>query len=154
VIWAILAILGVPLWVIVGGIAYMLLLNRRLRHRKADVPVRVRSASGKRWRRGHALWVGHVFAFRTSPSGWSESLDRIGSATLRELSSREAHQLRRLASPVIAVLNTDGRTIEVATDGTRAEMLLGPFGERGASGLPEQSALTGRPPTASSPDVA
>jgi hypothetical protein len=96
VIWAILAILGVPLWLIVGGIAYMVLLNRRLRHREGDIPVRARHAVGTRWRRGHALWVGHVFAYRSSPSGWNESLDWIRSATLRGLSAEEAHQLRHL----------------------------------------------------------
>jgi hypothetical protein len=127
VIWAILAILGVPLWVIVGGIAYMALLNRHLRHRGGDIPVRARQAPGKRWRRGHGLWVGHVFAYRSSPSGWSESLDLVRSATLRELSPEDAHRFRRLANPVIAVLSTDDRTFEVATDGTRSRALLGPF---------------------------
>ena len=153
-IWAILAILGVPLWVVVGGIAYMLLLNRHLRHRRADLPVRVRSAPGKRWRRGHALWVGHVFAYRSSPSSWSESLDWISSVTLRELSSQEARQLRRLPSPVIAVLNSEDRALEVATAGTRVEALLGPFSENRAPDPPEQSARTGRPPTVSPADVA
>jgi hypothetical protein len=107
VIWAILAILGVPLWVIVGGIAYMVLLNRRLRQREADISVRARQAPGKRWRRGHALWVGHVFAYRSSPSSWSESLDLVRSAALREVDAEDLHRLRHLANPVIAVLSTD-----------------------------------------------
>jgi hypothetical protein len=130
-IWAILAILGVPLWVIAGGIAYMVLLNRHLRHRKGDMPVRARYASGKRWRRGHALWVGDVFAYRSSPSSWSESLDRVGSATLRELTAEEAHALRRVDDPMVAVLSTDGQTIEVSAAGSQKDALLGPFAAMG-----------------------
>lgn len=126
-IWAMLAILGVPLWVIAGGIAYMFLLNRHLRHREGDMPVRARYASGKRWRRGHALWVGHVFAYRSSPSSWNESLDRVRSAALRELTAEEAHALRRLDDPIVAVLSTDGQTIEVAAAGSQKDALLGPF---------------------------
>jgi len=78
-IWIILVILGVPLWLCAGGIAYMVLLNRRLRHRQGDITVRVRDAPNERWRRGHAVWVGDVFAYR-SLSGWNEAFDRIRSA--------------------------------------------------------------------------
>ena len=126
-IWAILAILGVPLWVIAGGIAYMVLLNRHLRHRKGDMPVRARYASGRRWRRGHAVWVGDVFAYRSSPSSWNESLDRVRSATLRELTAEEAHALRRVDDPVVVVLTADDHTIEVAAAGPKKDALLGPF---------------------------
>ncbi|MCX6374405.1 MAG: hypothetical protein NTX16_15290 [Actinobacteria bacterium] len=126
-IWAILAILGVPLWVIAGGIAYMILLNRHLRHREGDMPVRARYATGKRWRRGHAVWVGDVFAYRSSPSSWNESLDLVRSATLRELTVEEAHALRRLDGPIVAVLSTDGHAIEVAAAGSQKDALLGPF---------------------------
>jgi hypothetical protein len=126
-IWAILALLGVPLWVIAGGIAYMVLLNRHLRHRKGDMPVRARYASGKRWRRGHAVWVGDVFAYRSSPSSWNESLDRVRSATLRELTAEEAHTLKRLDHPVVVVFTADEQTIEVAAAGSQKDALLGPF---------------------------
>jgi len=126
-IWAILAILGVPLWVVAGGIAYMILLNRHLRHREGDMPVRARYPSGKRWRRGHAMWVGDVFAYRSSPSSWNESLDRVRSATLRELTAEEAHALRRVDDPIVAVLTADDQTIEVAAAGAQENALLGPF---------------------------
>jgi hypothetical protein len=126
-IWAILAILGVPLWVIVGGIAYMILLNRHLRHRRGDMPVRARYAAGKRWRRGHAVWVGEVFAYRNSPSSWNESLDRVSSAISREPSAEEAHALRRVVDPVVVVFTADARTFEVAVGGSQKDALLGPF---------------------------
>jgi hypothetical protein len=113
--------------VIAGGIAYMILLNRHLRHREGDLPVRARYASGKRRRRGHALWVERVFAYRSSPSSWNESLDRVRSAVLRALSAEEAHALRRLESPIVAVLTADDQTIEVAAAGSQKDALLGPF---------------------------
>ena len=126
-IWAILAILGVPLWVIAGGIAYMILLNRHLRHREGDMPVRARYASGKRWRRGHAVWVGDVFAYRSSPSSWNESLDRVRFATLRELTAEEDRALKRLEHPVVVVFTAADRTIEIAASGSQKDALLGPF---------------------------
>jgi hypothetical protein len=48
VIWAILAFLGVPLWVCAAGILVILVNNRRLRTRYGDIPVRVsdRARSG------------------------------------------------------------------------------------------------------------
>lgn len=131
-IWAILAILGVPLWLIVGGVAFMLLTNRRLKHRQGNLPVRLRPAAGKRWRRGNAIWVGDVFACRNSPSGLGESLDLVRSATQRDLTPEEAHQLRRLGGPTIAVLTTKDRIIEVAAASAEKDALLGPFNGRPA----------------------
>lgn len=63
-VWAILALLGVPLWLCTLGILTLVLRNRWLRKRPGDVPVRMRTASGKRWHRGHAVWVHSVFVFR------------------------------------------------------------------------------------------
>jgi hypothetical protein len=40
-IWAILALLGVPLWLCTAGILVVALNNRRLRKRHGDIPVRV-----------------------------------------------------------------------------------------------------------------
>jgi len=40
-IWAILALLGVPLWLCAAGILVVVLNNRRLRNRHGDIPVRV-----------------------------------------------------------------------------------------------------------------
>ena len=138
-IWAVLAILGVPLWVIAGGIAYMFLLNRRLRNRAGDLPVRVRHASGKRWRRGHGLWVDHVFAWRSSPSGWAESLDLIRSADVREPSAGKTEGLRRMKDPVIVVLTGDARAFEVACPAGMLAAALGPFHEAGRPAPEDQA---------------
>ena len=39
-VWAILALLGVPLWLCAAGIAIITFRNRGLRKRHGDIPVR------------------------------------------------------------------------------------------------------------------
>ena len=41
-IWAILALLGVPLWVCAAAITIIIFRNRSLRERHGDIPVRVK----------------------------------------------------------------------------------------------------------------
>ena len=66
-IWAILAILGIPLWFCAVAILILVIRNRSLRRRMGDVPVRVLRPGKQRWSRGHALWVSDVFAWRGIP---------------------------------------------------------------------------------------
>jgi hypothetical protein len=47
--WAILAVLGVPLWLCAIGILTLVMRNRELRKRPGNVPVRVRPAGKTRW---------------------------------------------------------------------------------------------------------
>ena len=67
-IWAILALLGVPLWLCALGILTAVVQNRKLRKRYGDIPVGVRGPGKKRWTRGHAIWVSDVFAWRGTPA--------------------------------------------------------------------------------------
>ncbi|MCJ7795789.1 MAG: hypothetical protein MUQ56_03345, partial [Thermoleophilia bacterium] len=62
VIWAILAFLGVPLWLIALALLGLYFRNRTLRRRLGDIPVRVLRQGKKRWIRGHGVWVSDVFA--------------------------------------------------------------------------------------------
>jgi hypothetical protein len=62
VIWAILVLLGVPLWLCALGILAIFASNRKQRKRPGDIPVRVRRPGKERWTRGHAIWVSDVFA--------------------------------------------------------------------------------------------
>jgi hypothetical protein len=127
-IWAVLALLGVPLWLCAVGILLLVLRNRSLRRRSHDIPCRVRVAPGKRWRRGHGTWVHDVFAFRASPAGWDERLDWVDSVVTRPPTGREVHGLRHLDDPVIATLRlADGGSVEVAAPAAARTQLLGPF---------------------------
>ena len=129
-IWALLILLGVPLWLCALGILGLVLRNRRLRKRYGDIPVRVRRPGKKRWTRGHAIWVADVFAWRGSPAAWDEELRQAYGATLRDADPAERRKLRHLGeNPAIGTLTlVDGDALEVAAAADRSAALLGPFG--------------------------
>jgi len=129
VIWVILVALGVPLWLCALGILTLVVQNRRLRNRYGDIPVSVRGPGSKRWRRGHAIWVSDVFAWRGSPAAWDEDLLQVSDVTLRDADPDERKQLRRLGEhPAIATLALPGgESLEVAAGSEQGVALLGPF---------------------------
>jgi hypothetical protein len=128
-IWAILALLGVPLWVCAAGILYVVMNNRKLRERRGDVPVRVKQPGSTRWRRGHAIWVSEVFAWRGSPAAWNEELIQVVALDFRSPDAEEAKKLHRLGDDLSigSLTSADGATYEVATDAEHRPALLGPF---------------------------
>jgi hypothetical protein len=116
-IWAILAAIGVPLWICALAISTLAYRNRSMRKRPGNVPVRVHAPGSRRWVPGHALWVSDVFAFRGSPAAWKEALMQVTSAT------------------VIALLTlADGSTVDVAVRAGDEAKLLGPFAPAERSG--------------------
>jgi hypothetical protein len=127
VIWAILALLGVPLWLCALAIAVTITRNRSLRKRLGDVPVRARLAGKKRWTRGHGTWVHDVFAFRASPAVWQEHLLWVDSAAIRPASEAEQKKLRRLGSGfVIARFQPpEGAAADFATSAAHSTALMG-----------------------------
>ena len=130
-IWVVLAFVGVPLWLIAAGILMLVLRSRQLRHREGNVAVRMHGAGkepGKGWRRGNAVWVREVFAFRGWPAAWSETLAGVSTASTTAPSEEEGHALRHLHEPVVALLTLDdGDVIEVAAPGASLKLLAGPF---------------------------
>jgi hypothetical protein len=128
-IWAILAWLGVPLWLCALGIVVIVLNNRKLRERYGDIPVRVRRPGKKRWTRGHAIWVSNVFGWRGSPAAWNEDLLQVTGVTLRPPAPEERKTLHRLGDePAIATLAiVEGEALEVAAGPDERSALLGPF---------------------------
>jgi hypothetical protein len=123
VIWAILAAVGVPLWFCAVGILTLLLRNRSLRRRGGDLPVRMRSAGGGRWRRGHALWVHDVLCYRASPAGWKEELLWVDDVRVRPATGED--RLHRLGPrPVVARMSIhDGEPVEVAVSDENAHRM-------------------------------
>lgn len=59
-VWAILALLGVPLWVCAAGLFVVVFNNHRLRTRPGNIPVRVKRPGTDRWTRARALGVRRV----------------------------------------------------------------------------------------------
>ncbi len=129
-IWAILALLGVPLWLIALALLGLFFRNRTLRKRSGDIPVRVLRPGKKRWTRGHAVWVSDVFGWRGSPAAWSEDVVQVDSVFLHAPDAEQRKKLHRLGDDlVIASLSlSGGSSIDVATRDEHRAALLGPFG--------------------------
>lgn len=129
-IWAILALLGVPLWIIAPALLTLYFRNRGLRNRPGDIPVRVLRPGKRRWTRAHALWVSDVLAWRGSPAAWREDVVRVHSVYLRAPDAEHRKKLHGLGDdPVIAgLLLAGGESLDVATRSEHRAALLGPFG--------------------------
>ena len=126
-IWAILVLVGVPLWLCAIAILVLVLRNRGLRKRALDMPMRLRMDPEGRWHRGHGLWVHDVLAFRGSPAAWKEGLLWVSGVTTRELTPEEAHKFRRLDQPVVTTFTVaDGPTAAAVISRQHLELLLGP----------------------------
>jgi hypothetical protein len=130
-VWAILAFIGVPLWLCALGILALVYRNRSLRRRHGDIPVRVLRPGKSRWTRGHAVWVSDVFAWRGSPAAWNEALEPVVGASSRAATPEEQKKLHGLGdNPAVATLVTDqGRDLQVATTAEHRSDLLGAFAD-------------------------
>ena len=128
-IWAILALLGVPLWFCALGIMVIVFRSRGLKQRYGDIPVRVRQPGKERWTRGHAIWVSDVFAWRGSPAAWDEDIFEVDAASLRNADGEEQKKLHRIGDdPAVASFTlADGTSLEVATRHEHRSALAGPF---------------------------
>lgn len=135
-IWAVLALVGVPLWLCVLGIFALVYRNKSLRQRHGDIPVRVQQAGKTRWTRGHAVWVSDVFAWRGSPAAWSEDLFQVVDVRVGALEPEELKKLHRLGeNPAVATLTPDiGEPVRVAVASEHRAALLGPYGTTVAGG--------------------
>jgi hypothetical protein len=138
---AILAAVGVPLWLCAAGILTLLLRNRGLRARRGNVPVRFRRSNKNRWIPGHGVWIHDVFAYRGLPAAWKEALVWGTDAAVRVADDQERQKLHRIGDePVIVTVSlAEGGTIELATRAELKDRLLGPF------------AIASRPPAAAFP---
>lgn len=142
-IWAILALIGVPLWLCATAILVLVLRNRRLRKRPGSVPVRTRLAGKGHWHPGHGLWVHDVFAFRGSPAAWKESLVQVRGVSARPASEEDKKGLHRLGDEVVVAtfeLVPEG-SLQLAARAEHASLLLGPFGK--VSAVPEPGPVAG-----------
>jgi hypothetical protein len=121
-IWALLALVGVPLWLCALGILALVYRNRGLRKRPGDIAVRVQRTGKTRWTRGHAVWVSDVLA-------WREDLVHVVGASACSATPEERKKLHRLGDgPVVATLTTSqGDVLRVAASAEHRSALSGPF---------------------------
>jgi len=130
-IWAILVLLGVPLWLCAIAILVIVLRNRSLRKRPGSIPVRMRAGGKGRWHPGHGLWVHDVFTFRGSPAAWKETLVQVASVgPVQPAAGDDKKGLHRLGSePVVTTFHlVPAATLQLAARAENAGALPGPFG--------------------------
>jgi hypothetical protein len=145
-IWAILALVGVPLWLCAVAISVLVLRNRKLRKRPGSIPVRIRVAGKGRWHPGHGFWVHDVFAFRGSPAAWKESLVQVGRVAVQPASKEQQKGLHRLGdNPVVANFELVPKgALQLAAHAEDASLLFGPFG--GVAAVAEQERVAAAEP--------
>jgi hypothetical protein len=124
----ILAALGVPLWFCAIAIGVLVYRNRALRKRGGNVPVRLRAAQGKRWVRGHGIWVHDVFGFRGSPAAWSERLVWVTGTSVRPASDDDQKGAKGIHGlgddPIIVTFEAaGGEPVEVAARAAHRDLL-------------------------------
>ena len=128
-IWAVLAALGVPLWLCAVGILILVFRSRSLRKRPGNVPCKFRPTDKKRWTSGHGVWVSDVFAWVGSTAAWKDELAWTAAVATHPADEEERKKLRRLGDvPIIASLAlAEGGTVEIAAKRKHRAGLLGPF---------------------------
>jgi hypothetical protein len=128
-IWALLAILGVPIWLVVGALAGSLLHRRRFAQRPGVFTCRVWTDAG-RWGRTtrHALWIHDVLLMAGGLA--RVRIEALGIAGLVEGPHDCDARFRGSESSVaITVRTDDGAQVQVAAPRSAAGLLQGPFTE-------------------------
>jgi hypothetical protein len=134
-IWALLAILGVPLWLVVGALGAALLNRRSVKAVPGTMRGRIRVTSGSvpgfnpRWPRSscYAFWVRDVLVVR---AGFAMVRTRLlPASSADEIERRHLPELKRLGpEQVVLGLELDsGSTIELAVSAAERSELPGPF---------------------------
>ena len=137
-IWVILALLGIPLWLIAAGLTFTVWHHRDVTKRPGIFACKARasagevSALGDKFPRlsGHALWVHRVLIIYSGPS--RSRSDPYGVAGVeRPLVPADTDAVKRLGGqPQLLTLRLDGgAVIEIAVARGDSELLLGPFGD-------------------------
>jgi hypothetical protein len=138
-IWALLAILGVPLWLVVGALAASLWSRRKFRNTPGVFRAKVRLNSGsfdglgESWppMPAYARWVHDVLLVnkglalvRTQPLPIAAAEGRIEEADPEEIKRMGDH-------PILLQFRLDnGATIQLAAPGEALSLAYGPFDAR------------------------
>lgn len=128
-IWALLAILGVPIWLIVGALTLVVLSRRRFAAQPGAFVCRTR-AEGASWGRTsrHARWThdvlvvaGGLARLQVRPLGVTGLVQGPHASDARFRGSD--------AAVAITVRTDDGTIVEVAAPAAAVDLLQGPFAE-------------------------
>jgi hypothetical protein len=133
VIWIILAALGIPIWLVLGGLAASLMARRSFKRRAGVFPAKLRLVSGEvatlkdSWPRrpGYARWVHDVLLVQHGVALQRTEALGVTSAS----SSRSANDIRGLGDdPLVVTLELDsGASVELAASSEFRTVVVGPF---------------------------
>ena len=137
-VWALLAILGVPLWLVVGGLAASLWSRKKFKETPGVFPAKVRLESGAfdgigdKWPRmpAYALWVHDVLLLHKGPA-LVRTLPLPVSASDGIVQPAESEQIKWLGDdPIVLALKLDnGAVVQLAAPNEARERAVGPFME-------------------------
>jgi hypothetical protein len=133
---ALLAVLGVDLWVIVVLLSVVLARKRWVSHQPGAFKGAIRVIEGDvpglrtRWKRGYGHWVRDILVWTKAPFLFRNELVPAD-ALAGEARGAKPGEVRRLGKhPAVVLLVVDGGArIEVAASADRRERAPGPFGE-------------------------
>jgi hypothetical protein len=128
-IWALLAILGVPIWLVVGGLVGALLLRRRNRSRPGVVRMKLRPVDADRWprRASYGRVVRDVLVLHTGLALLRCDVRGVAEAFERT----DLGPVPPFALPRVSQLTFDDRsTVLLAVDGADARSIPGFFHPR------------------------
>jgi hypothetical protein len=134
-IWALLALLGVDLWIIVTGLAIVLLRRRAVKRAPDAFKGKIRLTEGeidglsRRWKGGYGRWVRDVLVWHKAPFLFRTMLIPVDGADSSGSHAAGRREVSRLGKhPVIVALLAErhSRVCVAARDEDR-DRALGPF---------------------------
>ena len=139
-LWAILALLGVPLWIVVGGLGFSLWQRSKFKSKEGVFPTKMRLASGtaagvgEKWppMSSFALWVHDVLLVHKG-LGLMSTFPLGVEAPEGSAESADPEELKRLGeNPVLLRFRLDdGAVLEMAVPAESQELAQGPFSSTG-----------------------
>jgi len=127
-IWALLALLGVPIWLIVGALITAAVSRRRFQRSEGVFPIRIRAASDTKFqRKAHGRWVHDVLIVNkglalvlTNPYGiQSLGPNQDNAASIKGLGD----------NPLVFDIRTDdGTSLVMAIPAEHRDLGVGPLG--------------------------
>lgn len=137
-IWAFLALIGIPLWLVAGGLFWTLWHRRSVVHTADVFACKARASSGdvaglgKKFPRvsKYSWWVQTVLVVHTGASLNRSHLFPVAAA-VGPLAAADTDGVRRLGDkPQLLTLRLDdGGVIEIAAAQGDSQLLLGPFAD-------------------------
>ncbi len=133
---ALLAVLGVNLWVIVALLAVVLTRKRWVSHQPGAFKGAIRVIEGDapglhaKWKRGYGRWVRDILVWTKTPFLFRNELV-LADALAGEARAAKPGEVRRLGKhPVVVPLAVEGGArVEVAASADGRERAAGPFAE-------------------------